>query len=107
MKTPRPRPSAPPRITPRRRPRLRLVSHTHGGAPRHAAAPTILGLVHIVEVITFAEMDAMTRAERPERAFVLPGLGFLVVRAPLYDHEAEDVESMAKQVYEAWEGYED
>jgi hypothetical protein len=67
----------PGRITPKGRPKLRVVAHSLTDA-RHVQ----LWIFHQVqcialEVITEPEWAAMTEAERPENIMILPGIGYV------------------------------
>lgn len=87
-----------PRLHSRRRPRLRVVG-TPSPTTRHATVVTIAGVNHVVEVWTFAELETLAKAEKPERAWLIPGLGWMVVRLPDRAHEIEDIVDVRAQAY--------
>jgi hypothetical protein len=86
----------------RRRPSLRVVSHSLGGTPRHVTAWTVDGVQRFVnEFWTLAEWEALTEAERPEGAAFLPGVGYLILRIASAE-EWEDANEHHKEELERY-----
>lgn len=86
------------------RPRLKVV----GGEPRpsHVAGVTLHGRYSgrpidgvRIEVITQTEWDALSEPERPEDAYILPGIGFFLFEMV----EPEESQRLADEAVE-WYG---
>jgi hypothetical protein len=92
-----------PRMTPARRPRLRLVSHSLE-SPRHVVFYDFdQPGDYVVEVITEAELAAMAPAEWPDldRVAIMPGVGLLLM-TPATKQQAADALSLYDQQAAAW-----
>ena len=84
------------RRTPRRKPRLRVVSHSLP-TNRHARPWLFMNIWHIVEVYTFAEWAKLEPRERPQEYGILPWIGYFTAELPMSNQELQDVQDLCRQ----------
>jgi hypothetical protein len=93
------------RFRSRRFPPLRVVSPTH----THVRHATIVdyegGADRVFEVFTFEEIDDLAGTELvgTHKRYLLPGLGYLIIREPNGWNERADIIDLQRQAMEAIE----